>query len=94
MHFNLFAQDDLKNDSISINEKQYRTAFLMKQSLHVNQKFEDFFNESNPKTATYLALVPGLGQIYNKKYWKLPIVYGGFAIIGYFAITNLNYYIL
>ena len=28
------------------------------------------------KAAMYSALVPGLGQIYNKKYWKLPIIYG------------------
>lgn len=34
------------------------------------------------------AIVPGLGQIYNRKYWKLPIVYGGAAVITYFAITN------
>jgi len=47
----------------------------------------------NPRKALlYAAVVPGLGQIYNKKYWKLPLVYGGFIGIGY-AINfyNQNY---
>lgn len=47
----------------------------------------------SPKKATYLSLVPGLGQIYNKKYWKLPIVYAGFAATGYFAFWNRGEYL-
>ncbi len=36
------------------------------------------------KALMYAAVLPGLGQIYNKKYWKLPLVYGGFVAIGYY----------
>lgn len=47
----------------------------------------------NPEKATlYSAILPGLGQAYNKKYWKIPVVYAGIGTIGYFAITNGNGY--
>lgn len=47
----------------------------------------------SPKKATlYSAIVPGLGQIYNKKYWKLPIVYGGLAASIYAIIWNTQQY--
>lgn len=43
----------------------------------------------NPKKATlYSAILPGLGQAYNKKYWKIPIVYAGIGTI--FYIANMN----
>ena len=48
----------------------------------------------NPTKATWLALViPGGGQIYNRKYWKLPIFYGGFAGCAYALTWNSKMYI-
>ena len=38
------------------------------------------------------AILPGLGQIYNKKYWKLPIVYGALGITGGVFVYNLKNY--
>ena len=47
----------------------------------------------NPKRAMWLAIVlPGAGQIYNRKYWKLPIVYGGFVGCAYAMRWNNQMY--
>ena len=46
----------------------------------------------SPKTATWLALIPGAGQAYNRKFWKMPIIYAGFGVTTYFAISNRGYY--
>lgn len=47
----------------------------------------------NTKRALWLALVlPGAGQIYNRKYWKLPIIYGGFVGCAYAMTWNNQMY--
>ena len=47
----------------------------------------------NPKRALWLAAVfPGAGQIYNRKYWKLPIFYGGFLGCTYALMWNQQMY--
>ena len=49
--------------------------------------------QPNPKKAgLYSALLPGLGQLYNRQYWKIPVVYAGLGAAGYFFIKNLNDY--
>ncbi|NQT78263.1 MAG: hypothetical protein HQ565_11145 [Bacteroidetes bacterium] len=45
------------------------------------------------KAAIFSAVLPGLGQAYNKKYWKIPIIYAGFGVFVYFAISNRSEYI-
>ena len=48
----------------------------------------------NPKRAMWLAIVlPGAGQIYNRKYWKLPIIYGGFMGCIYAMSWNNSQYV-
>ena len=47
----------------------------------------------NPQRALWLALVcPGAGQIYNRKYWKLPILYGGLLGCTYAFLWNQQMY--
>lgn len=44
------------------------------------------------KATLYSMILPGLGQGYNKKYWKIPIIYAGFGVFTYFIIFNNNEY--
>ncbi|MBT8258272.1 MAG: hypothetical protein KJO49_07355 [Bacteroidia bacterium] len=47
---------------------------------------------SPSRAAFYSAVLPGLGQAYNKKYWKIPIVYAALGTGIYFYIDNTNAY--
>ena len=46
------------------------------------------FNPSPTRAVWLSALFPGLGQVYNRRYWKLPIVVGGFMGLGYATSWN------
>jgi hypothetical protein len=49
--------------------------------------------EAMPRRAALKsAMLPGLGQIYNKRWWKVPLVYGGFVGIGLVFEFNQRYY--
>jgi len=47
---------------------------------------------SPTRAAIYSAVVPSLGQIYNKQYWKAPIIYAGGAVAGYLIYYNYTVY--
>lgn len=56
-------------------------------------KVDSVLRHHSPKTAAIRsAILPGLGQIYNKKYWKLPIIYGALGISGAVFQYNLKWY--
>lgn len=62
---------------------------IIKDTIPSNQAYNPL---APAKAAFYSAVLPGLGQAYNKKYWKIPIVYAGMATSVYFAVTNNNKY--
>ena len=70
--------------TLSVDGHVYR--FI--RSLHVDQ-----VQGRSPETAAmYAAVLPGLGQVYNHKYWKLPLLYGGAAALVYAIHFNNKYY--
>lgn len=80
------AATHVKGDSIRLRANPVNAdslAFAMK-----HQRFQP-----NPKKAgMYSSILPGLGQLYNRQYWKIPVVYAGGAIATYFIVQNLNNY--
>lgn len=65
------------------------TIKVMKYSPYdVWEERETTFNPDPNRAVWMSALFPGLGQIYNRRYWKLPIVIGGFMGLGYATSWN------
>ena len=94
------AQAQVQRDSLEVSEQ---TAMELRQDSTVksvlqaadslpHHKVDLKLFKPDPTKAALYGLVPGLGQIYNRKYWKLPIVYGAFMGCMY-AVTwnNKNY---
>ncbi len=74
------------------------TLFAQKDSTDVKIKGDINFTEgiydplAPSKAAFYSAIFPGMGQIYNKKYWKAPIVWAALAVPAYYyQINNQEY---
>jgi hypothetical protein len=64
--------------------------FLINSALSFAQTSENqsVVVHSPKKASIYSAVLPGLGQAYNRKYWKIPIIYVGLGAFTYFAIDN------
>lgn len=78
----LFAQ----KDSTDLKIKD----LTIKGNINIAQGVYDPLSPS--KAAFYSAIFPGMGQVYNKKYWKAPIVWAALAIPTYYYQINNNDY--
>jgi Family of unknown function (DUF5683) len=91
----LHAQDAslIKSKPASVKDT---TILLKKDSTKTSPDKKDSVAKkrpANPKRATlYSLILPGLGQIYNKKYWKVPIVLAAVGIPAYTFIDNRKWY--
>ncbi len=73
-------------------DEQYEVVELSDTNRIEEPQYIDPNIHSPRKASIYSAVVPGLGQIYNKKYYKLPFVYGGIGTMGYLIYFNRNEY--
>jgi len=85
--------DTLTTDSIIQIAEVDSLAFLTAKDTLALEKYQKTSWIPNSSRSTWLALlIPGGGQIYNRKYWKLPIFYGGFAACTYALVWNNRMY--
>ena len=88
----LWAQEvkSVAPERMSISETQPIATLSEDTTLLTDKEIDRLFWQPDPMRSVWLgAVVPGLGQIYNRSYWKLPIVYGGLMGCVY-AITWTN----
>jgi hypothetical protein len=61
-------------------------------SLPARKQKERRYTVEPVRSTMFAAALPGLGQIYNRKYWKVPFVYAGFGALGYAVSFNTKNY--
>jgi len=83
------AQSQEKEKLVSVDSNKTTTITVDSTKNGVKTKVKVY---SPRKAAVRSAILPGLGQAYNKKYWKIPIVYAALGITGGIFIYNLKYY--
>ena len=79
--FLIFATSLFAQTSDSLIIKKEERVIVVSDSLLPKEEYNPL---APAKAAFYSAVVPGLGQVYNKKYWKIPIIYAGMAAGIYF----------
>jgi Family of unknown function (DUF5683) len=80
---------EISDSAAEANAARARTADSLKARRDSIYRLETI----NPRRAAlYSAILPGAGQVYNKKYWKVPLVYAALGIPAYFYFNNKLWY--
>lgn len=86
-----FAQE--RNDTLILKADSVSTKKFDSSSKKNILSLDTSAKKFNPRVATFRsAVLPGWGQAYNKKYWKIPIVYGALGTTAYIFFQNLKTY--
>lgn len=90
----LLAQDadSLSVESTPVDTTGFSTVMRTSTPVKTDELKKTKFSPNPTKAVIFSAIFPGLGQIYNRKYWKLPLVYGGFIGCAYAISFNNRYY--
>jgi len=72
------------------NLKQILIVFLI--GITFVSSAQEFNKKAPKKAAIYSAILPGAGQVYTKKYWKVPIIYAGLITSAYYINESNDFY--
>lgn len=86
------AWSQTEEDKGKEKEKTEEESVLKVENATVVEEKKAINPLSPSKAAFYSAILPGLGQAYNKKYWKIPLVYAALGTGVYFYINNNKQY--
>lgn len=85
-----YAQE--ATDSTSNITADTKTVISRNDSTSRGRTIKKLFQPDAKKSGMYSSILPGLGQAYNRQYWKLPVVYAVLGTAGYFIKFNLDKY--
>jgi len=85
-----FAQE--KENPASADSITTVAATTTADSVKAAKKAKKLAPPSPKKAATRSAIIPGWGQVYNRSYWKVPIVYAALGVTTYILVDNLKTY--
>ena len=74
---------------MSLVQKIFLALFIIVSATSSAQEYGDKIPK---KAALYSAILPGAGQVYTKKYWKVPIIYGGLITSAYYINESNDFY--